>query len=404
LSLVVDKRAVIRWTVYFTLIDLLFLPYFQLVIIPFSLPLLLAAAVLLRMHIKKDRYYGFFLAFAVPTLVSAAISFLLPESRSYLSEDVKRVIQLLSSFTYFFFFRWAAEQTRLRITPIVVVFVAWFALLAVLFVLSPLSTQEFMRTVYGRLVTADDTIESHLRFAYVFTDANTAGYFLLVASSVLLLSFRSMVPLLLTAAVLCVLVFMTQSKGATGALLLMVATAIYAPSRLVSLLSARRALAVVTLVCVGVAVGLRLASATELNAALHLAFERLFASTDRLATGASRLAVWRHFMQSFSPLPFGRGFILTIDGVSERPHSDLLRVAYSYGLLAVPPLLAFLFSRAWSLAPLIVPALMAFLINSLLDEQKIFALFLCLLGLSVGAAERARRDALARVPAWPAVV
>ena len=84
---------------------------------------------------------------------------------------------------------------------------------------------------------------------------------------------------------------------------------------------------------------------------------------------------------------------MLIDGVVDRPHSDFIRFLFSYGVVALIPASMYFFSRLLTWPALVMPALMAFLINSLIDEQKLLSLFLCLLAVSVGSRDRQRRMA-----------
>jgi hypothetical protein len=387
------KLVLARWIGYLALLDLLLLPYFQLVILPLSLPLLVAAAALLNPKLKNDHYLVLFLIIACGVVASVAISIGTSETDEYLPENVKRVLQLFSTFVYFFYFRWLASRVPLRTGPILVFFMAWIAALALMFFVQPERTGEFLRVAYGRLATSEDVLSEHLRFAYLFTDPNTAAYFLLIAAAPLLMTRRSTISLILIVLVLTLLTFVTQSKGALIALFLMCMTTLYPPARFISsLLSVRKALALILLAIVLSALLVYVfESLGQSSDLVRMAYERVFEAPDEYATGGSRFEVWRGIASHFLPLPFGRGYALVVDGVFVRPHSDVLRLLYSYGLVALLAAGVFFFSRIRSFTPLIIPALMAFLINSLIDEQKLLALFLSLLAICIGSEERRKR-------------
>lgn len=393
------RWALAKWAAYIALVDLLFLPYFQWIILPCSLPLVILAWAALRGQIRADAYLVLFVVIALAVLISSGWSIFLPGASEYLVENVKRALQLLSTFLYFFYFRWVATRVRLRLTPIFVLFVLWFSALAFVFVARPLETTELLRLIYGRLVASEDIVSEHLRFPYLFTDANTAAYFFLVATAPLLLRrppARWFAPIVL---VMTTVTLLTQSRGAILALVLMLLATIYPPERLLSsILSVRRMLALVLIATAIAAVGMYVVE-TMLDSSqiVDIAYRRLFESKD-LASGGTRFENWAHIAGHIPPLPLGRGFMLFIDGNLEYPHSDLLRFLYSYGWIALIPALMFFFRHSISLAPLILPALAAFLINTLIDEQKLLGLFLSLLAIYIGSEER-RRRAAARGPA-----
>jgi hypothetical protein len=387
------RLTVARWLGYFMLVDLLFLPYFQLLIMPFSLPLVLAGLFLLRVRIRDDRYVLMFGVLAFAVFVSLATGMFIPEVEEYQVENLKRAVQLLSSFAYFFYFRWLAREVPLRVERISACFLAWFALLAVAFYLDPAGTGEAIRSFYGRLVTAEETLQMHLRFSYQFTDPNTAAYFLLLAAAPLLLIKRSNFSLAVLASVLVLTTFVTQSKGAFLALAGMLFFTLYPPgSFLQSMVSLRRIALILVLVVAGSMAFIWLSSVFDSNPLLRLAYERLFDSDNRFGTGSSRFEAWMTFLNNFTAMPFGRGFALLIDGSLMRPHSDLVRLVFSYGFVAAIPVLIWFFGRLKSWPVLLLPAMMAFFINSLIDEQKLLGLFLALLAIQIGNEERLRHE------------
>jgi hypothetical protein len=385
-----ESVGLARLVGYCVIIDLLLLPYLQLVIVPLSLPVVCLAFVVFHVKIRSDRYAILYVVLAAAAALSLLTALFLSSAIGNVAENFKRFIQLTTSFSYFFFFRWLASRVPLRLSPIVLVFVAWFGALALAFVLAPGPTGDVIRSIYGRLVTAEDVLEEHLRFAYVFSDPNTAGYFLLVAGSALLAERKSTSAAVLIIAVLAALTFLTQSRGAMLALFLMVVATFYPPNELLrSVRSVNKVLAV--LIMAGVFVGALIylkATAEQSTGLVKLAYTRLFDSPESYSTGGQRLDVWKLFISDLLPLPLGRGYVLAAGGVVQGTHSDLIRLLYSYGMIGLSAAVMFLFHRLMSYTVLMIPALMAFLINSLLDEQKLFALFLTLLAIAVGSEDR----------------
>jgi hypothetical protein len=386
-----------KWLGYLMLIDLLFLPYLQIVILPLSLPFVVAALLLMGVRFERDRYPTllFFLALAV--FASLAISVNIPSRTEYQLENLKRAFQLLTTFAYFFYYRWLARQIELPVGRIAAAFLVWFGLLEAAFYLDPAGTGELLRTVYGRIVTSEDVITLHLRFAYQFTDPNTAAYFLLIAASPLFARVRAGLPLVALFALVMLLTFVTQSRGALLALAVVFLLTLYPPDRfLQSVISLRRMAVVLVIVAASLTVVGLVSDALESNKLLDLAYQRLFESSDQYSTGGSRFQIWSRFLGNLTPYPFGTGFMLTINGAVDRPHSDLLRLLFAYGLVAVIPALIFLFGRLRSFPALVVPGLTAFLINSLIDEQKLLALFLSLLAIHLGDEDRRRASEVPR--------
>ena len=115
--------------------------------------------------------------------LSVTASLFLPESSDYIVENIKRLFQFSTSFLYFFFFYNVARRYKLENYLLItsVFFLVYFLLWALFFVHDPLAVNSLMSSLYGRLVTSSANVAMHGRFAYLFTDPNTAGYFLLIA-------------------------------------------------------------------------------------------------------------------------------------------------------------------------------------------------------------------------------
>ena len=94
----------------------------------------------------------------------------------------------------------------------------------------------------------------------------------------------------------------------------------------------------------------------------------------------------KYFFMFDNRLPFlwGEGYVLIRNGTWFRPHSDILRMLYSYGILAFA-LYGYMFRRCLTSRGFInfLPAFMAFAVNSLLDDQKLFALFLIMYSIEL---------------------
>jgi hypothetical protein len=114
---------------------------------------------------------------------------------------------------------------------------------------------------------------------------------------------------------------------------------------------------------------------------IKYAFERIFKSDDT-SKGGFRFEIWTSIVTQLIPLPIGIGYNLVVGVVSiGSPHSDFLRLIYSYWVISVLAVSVFLFGKFKKIEPLIIPAIIAFSINTLIDEQKVFALFLSFLAI-----------------------
>jgi hypothetical protein len=119
--------------------------------------------------------------------------------------------------------------------------------------------------------------------------------------------------------------------------------------------------------------------------------ERYIQRYDRIMyiPGNPRLRIYYRALTNFYPSIFGQGYTLLLEDSFFKPHSDHLRLIYSYGLVAYICVLIFFFKNILkSNFIFLVPAFYAFSINTLIDEQKLLVIFLIFLAIT----EKTKRD------------
>jgi hypothetical protein len=370
---------------HLVIIDLLFFPYFQYVILPYSLPVVLVG---IRMNgkISMPRNFGKILGtIFVFVGISLLASFILPVSSEYVSENIKRVLQFATSFAYFLYFYRLAQAFGSDVfsKKIVVTFLIYYSFLSFGFYLDPLITNELMTLVYGRLVVDVDTILQHFRFSYMFSDPNTGAYFLLIAAMPLMQTLSSRLRLVIVFIMIVGIVVISQSRGAVLALFLSAILYRRASGGALWMVFVKTLLASLVVLAV-----IQLAERyTGEDHSVNDAIVYRLTDKDSVEFGSSsRTDLWKYYSSILVPLPVGRGYRFDVESIEFRPHSDLLRLTYSYGFVVSALFIILLFRRILLIPLLIVPALIAFSINSLIDEQKVFALFLSLLGMYYGGA------------------
>jgi len=376
-------------------IDLLFLPYFQAVIIPYSLPLVLVGIFLMGKVMFPPNTKVAIFCLALLMVVSLVIGFFLPQSAPYAVENIKRLMQFLTSFLYLVFFFAVARHYKIEssLRIISLVFLAYFFVLLAWFFLDPVAVNAMMRQIYGRLVTPADVALIHFRFAYLFKDPNTAGYFLLLAVLPWLILCKNTIFRVAVVFLCVVIAIFIQSRGALLGLIL--ATFLWAfPGRWLMFRFYVRDI-------YGLLKGLSIIFVVGM--VMTVLVFRFFGdmpifdmSLDRVTDIASyehgglRFEIWREYVTELTLLPMGSGHIFNTEYGEFFPHSDFLRLIYSYGFIAAGIFLWLFIRIGWRYPLILMPAFMAFGVNSLIDEQKLFGLFLATLGVFLGIQQRDR--------------
>jgi hypothetical protein len=390
---------------YCVIFDLLMVPHFPLFVVPYSLALVIPWAVY-RGRVTRDRDLRLFFALVLCVTLSALLSGFYRDS-GIVVDNIKRAGQLLTSFAYYFVMRGLAREKRFNVTPVLMLFLLYHTAWVLSYWISPQPTISGLARLYPLSSTAAEGSLLGGRFTYMFSDANTDGY-LVAMSGVFLATFgRLRAPATaLTVLLMIVNAAATGSRGVVVSLIFVCASWLVQSSR--ALLRNALGLAAAALVIVAVTLG----GMRYYRARYPQDFEQtrvaIENSTKRLAgdgggpvsalaedqSTANRIGYYTWLTSNLVPLPLGRGYhLLNDEGVEVPPHSDALRMIYSYGIIAFVVLVLLLF-RDIRHASFAIPALFAFSVNSLIDEQKLFGIFLSLLAIArVETARRARKVA-----------
>lgn len=383
---------------YFCIFDLLLLPYFQLIIIPYSLPFVICGTFYFNIKIKKDTYFNLFYLILFSVIISLIISFFLPGRSVWVNDNIKRAIQLLSTFFYFFYFYYISKYINLKIGFLLFSFLIWYTVLAILFFIDPLSTIEFINLIYGRLVVDSSIIIQSFRFPYIFNDPNTGIYFFLIPVGYIFYKFNLLKWTIKTFFVFIILVFLSlfntltsQSIGGLISISLMIFFTLIPFKNLINNIIKVKTY-IITIIIIPIILSLYqyFEYLAKQNIVFAFAFNKIFNSENSdsqqyISEGGGRFEIWTETFSNFFPYPFGRGAVLLIDGQLWGPHSDLFHYLFSYGFIGAISVFLFFFNRLFKYTPFIIPALISFLINSLVGDQKVLALYLCLLGILLGS-------------------
>lgn len=374
----------------FVLVDLLLLPYLQIVIMPFSLPLVMVFLLLYSDYKVPNKYFYPFFIVSFLVLVSSFSSAFI-NGHEYLSENIKRAAQFISSFFYFYFFYKISLRSNGGIVSkkIITLFLVLFWALSLAFYFDPLYINSILRAIYGKTITSQEVVEFHRRFAYFFVDPNTAAYFLILASAPLLLATKNRLLVVLFLSMVFSGVIVTQSRG--GLLVLFACIIMLASYWIAKITPAKKILFLISLCFVFIFSVLFLDAGDLLeNSEIYSRFDRSL--NPESYSNDSRINIWSEFIISLAPYPLGRGYILDINGLTMQPHSDALRLIYSYGLVVFIIMFYFLVKLLIKHPIYVLPAFVAFMGNTLIDEQKFFALFLCWAGILCAMADRSNKN------------
>jgi len=366
-------------------IDLLFLPYFQYVIMPFSLFLILISTFFCQNFKSLPGAINQILPLAFLMVVSTILGLFSVDSSGYFWENFKRVVQILSGFSYLFFFY--AITTRVPIQRymqfVALVFFGYFLLLLAWFCVEPLFVNQILRSVYGRLVTESSDALYHMRFGYLFTDPNTAAYFLLIAVLPWLSvtnNFFLRFAIIILCFISCILL---QSRGALIAFILSMLIWTYCEKQILVERANKISLNVIFMCLAFIFLLIFLVYIYSDSEILKKSVYRITEVRD-IQTGGSRFLLWINYIAELPAWPIGVGYEFTIFNEGFYPHSDIIRLLYSYGFIALGIFLYFFITIGIKFPLIFIPAFFALAINTLIGEQKLLALYFSTIGVFLG--------------------
>jgi len=369
-----NKEKAKLFLAYLTLLDILVLPYLQVMIMPMSLPFILAVFVLGDIKIKNDWDFKMFFGLALCVLISNIFSILIPKFQPFFFDNIKYALQLIVTFFYFFYFKSLDNIDGKKIISIVNIFFLFILAIACYFMYNPLESMELIKTFYGRTTVSEEDFLFDFRFPYLFSDPNSAAYFTLMTFGFFLHNYKSALNLFLVFLIVLTVVLLTQSAGAFAAFVIMSSVFFI---KMFKFKIRYVLIAIVLFLCLGLLISKLIENKNQLFL-VESVYDRVFDSSERIDSGGGRLDKWEELFSMY-PLPFGRGYTLFDEGRKHGPHSDFFGLIYRYGFISLFLFIAFLYKHFKGNAYVYIPALVCMGINSILDDQKLFGLFLVLI-------------------------
>lgn len=170
-----------RFCFWFVTIDLLFLPYFTLISVSFSVPII---AIWMFMNFSprlRNREVIITVAICVLMIASSCMAIVYTGSVRYdtsFSTTIKRLIQYVVCFGYYFFYKGYFSRVKVKIENWLFAFAVFVALLTAFYLINP--------HLYGSIKIAINPADNHTRrylanlvnyrFNYLWTDPNNIAY------------------------------------------------------------------------------------------------------------------------------------------------------------------------------------------------------------------------------------
>lgn len=381
-----SQKAISSFFYSLILLDLMIIPYLQIIIIPLSLIPVAWLFSISRDGSIHDTDFRIFVAIVICATLSTAFSPFFLNDENYIINNIKYLVQLISSFFYFFVFKSISKNNETNFNIIIIpiyIFITWYTILLLFYFSDPYTTTDLLKNIYGRTTVEYSDFLNDLRFPYLFSDPNTAIYFYLLGVSFLNFlrpSLKNLIILILGGGLATLA---AQSTGGIMAYLVILIWIIinFMRIKIVNILPYA-----LVIFIIGIIFFSFLSELEYFQNLQTLSLDRL-SNEDRYSGGGGRMYHWSNVM-SLTPWPLGRGYTLYSEGNILPPHSDILGTIYRYGFLSTILFANFLFFRDKRFTVFSVAIIVPFAINAVIEDQKIFALYLALIGYTSGIRER----------------
>lgn len=364
------------------LIDILILPYFPIFIIPFSLPIVIILNLLTVKQSLREEYFSLFLIVTVMISISILIGLFTYDRSEYLLENLKRGLQLITTFSYFFYYRYILKNIDISFKSVFFVFVIYFTVLSILFMINPNYLVDLKMLIYKSSANRIEDIFYNYRFSYMFTDPNTAGYLYAIVVIFMLYNMNlKLVEKLVTILSVPINLIAIQSNALLLIFLMILGFEI------INFIIYKKRVSKTQIITVGISLIIIYTLFAHYKTTITPYLDYFFNRIQNVSSDNKEGRLDRYILtiKNFTPYLWGEGYILLINGNVFKPHSDHFRMIYSYGIIAYLGIMKFFFNNMFKGKRyfFLIPAIVAFSINTLIDEQKLLALFLILLSYNL---------------------
>ncbi len=380
-----------HWMFWLCMIDIFFLPYVWFVSVLYTMPFIYYWVIKRYSALEGRKDFKLFSVLLLLMAASTVYSYVLAPGYAY--KNTVYLIQFTTIFLYYFLFSFYLQRYPFQAKRILYLFLAFMTVLAVCYCINKgMYHQLRIFWNYRSGISINDTVYEEFtgyRYAFIFMDANNAGY---LADAVLLYllcneKIKIYVKILSTAA--CVFILTAcMSNGAIVAFGVGAVAYLFVKLRKLPKVNVNQKFQL--------SVGSVLIYLTMIIAAVYLIplIPEYFKSgvglefLDRISENSpdSRFRIWEYIMQHvdfWEYLLIGKGGVTLVDGVSYAPHNGHLYLILNYGFIAYFIFMYLVFRKRagqtletyiW-----ILPIFIGFSINVMLGEIKLMGVVMLLL-------------------------
>lgn len=380
-----------HFTFWLIVIDILFLPYFNVVVIPLSYFVILIWIIKHYHQIMREDEIKIILLCMLLMFISTILGTVANFPYGVLGDNFKRLIQYYFAFGYYFFFKDYLSKNKIDLKNVLWFFVIFVVLLAIVFQ-SDLSLFVRISTIWNKGNAYNTSMIQNAIFGYtnrynfIWTDTNNIAYAITGVVMFMLIFCKTTLgeKILLFMFNVFVLFCCMSSGGWIG---FAISWALYIfyeifSGRLFFRYTSKKSIIITLIVIIAICICIFQGYlSTLLNSDLvNAAMERLKNNEE------SRTAIWMRILQResiFKYVLWGQGSEIYINGLAVATHSGHLYWIYAYGFISYIIFIQKFFWLGLKKIKRYIPLISFFLcftMNTMVGEQKlliILILFIC---------------------------
>ena len=364
----------------FCLIDMLFLPYFPLITVAYSMPLVYFWWLCRRRSLRKVPEYKLILI--AITMISVSTVFSYVQFPSNIKDNTVYLLEMSAVFLYYIMFKYYVDNYDVDLEKWLFLFVLFVGAFAVIYNVDKAMYQSLKYIWNARMGTAWSTTAFRgYRFGFVWMDENNIAYMINTIAFFLIVSTRvSSIKKLIVFGVNLLVVISTMSNGGRNSLILVWLA--YLPyllfhnrrirnpfRRYVSVHSIVSFVVIVALICIAAKY-----IPQYFNSTVFLE------SQERVSENSleSRLSIWTSVAEGANWLQcilWGSGGRTMVAGVPRAPHNGHFYWILSFGMIVYVIYMYIFFRKRRNVAYKdwlsIFPFFLGFSINTMVGEPKV---------------------------------
>ncbi|WP_342539065.1 hypothetical protein MKY15_04030 [Sporosarcina sp. FSL K6-1540] len=379
------------------IIDILFLPYFNLVAIPYSMPLIIYWFFTRNKYFKNDKEFKLFIILFGIMCMSTLVGFLLAPQYAY--NSMTYLIIFTSLILYYFMFVNFVNKYSFNLKKLLIGFIVVVVIFAGFYYIDK-NLYQFFKTIWNfkSSIFVENAYEGLVgyRFSFIWQDPNNIGY--MMNAIVLYLWCNEKINSFTKVFTFFALIFVLVASMSNGGFLALgISIVIYFLVSILQVFGKKKFNIKIRINLMNMFLFIgsflliiyiipKIPEFLQTSTALE-SFERIENNS-----GESRFIIWSNIINNLDFIDYivlffvGSGGIALIDGIKINPHNGHFYWILSYGFISYL-IFMYLVFRKRKITPLkkyiwIIPVFIGFTVNVMIGESKLTAIILLLVACS----------------------